>query len=383
VALSAAVFIASPPRFDKSTEALRPRTSAAHAALDELKLRLGHAQEPDWLLLQGRDEAEVARSLTATRPLLELAVTNGAIDRFTLPAALWPSPEHQSGNRPALAALASRRTTLRDAALGAGFTREALGLTEAMFDVWERALGAPGVFWPTNAASAWVLGQFAARGGEPRLRLPLARARDADPECLALGLVYAGPRASGAPALEPWTTDGPAPLLTGWRRLGAEVFAQVTHDLPRVLLPMAVLLLVSLWCAFRRAGEVLFSLMTLALSALLLHAVMALAGWSWNLINLMALPLLLGAGVDYAIHMQLALRRHGGHAAPVRRGVGRALFLCAATTVAGFGSLGFSSNAGLASLGQVCAAGVACAWLTATLLLPVWWRAAFLRPSSP
>ena len=33
-------------------------------------------------------------------------------------------------------------------------------------------------------------------------------------------------------------------------------------------------------------------------------------GWSWNLLNLMAVPLILGTGVDYGIFMQLALRRH-------------------------------------------------------------------------
>ena len=52
---------------------------------------------------------------------------------------------------------------------------------------------------------------------------------------------------------------------------------------------------------------------------------MALAGWNWNLMNLMALPLMLGTGVDYTIFIQLALRRHGGDLAAVRRSVGRAL----------------------------------------------------------
>jgi uncharacterized membrane protein YdfJ with MMPL/SSD domain len=59
------------------------------------------------------------------------------------------------------------------------------------------------------------------------------------------------------------------------------------------------------------------------------------------------------------------------------RGVGRALILCAATTVAGFGSLGFSSNAGLASLGRVCAVGVACMAVAGIGLLPAWWGAFF------
>jgi len=39
----------------------------------------------------------------------------------------------------------------------------------------------------------------------------------------------------------------------------------------------------------------------------------------------MALPLMLGAGVDYTIFIQLALRRHGGDLGLVRRSVGRAV----------------------------------------------------------
>ena len=91
--------------------------------------------------------------------------------------------------------------------------------------------------------------------------------------------------------------------------------------------------------------------------------------------NLMAAPLLLGAGVDYSIHIQLALRRHDGDLRAAHRAVGRALWLCGGTTVAGFGSNAWASNAGMASLGQVCAAGIASVMLTGIYLLPVWWLA--------
>src|SRR5438094_8930637 len=162
--------------------------------------------------------------------------------------------------------------------------------------------------------------------------------------------------------------------LAGWDMLGSALLEVVGKDFGRVMLPMLALLFVSLWLAFKRFTEVLLSLATLGFSLLCLLALMRLTGWSWNLLNLMALPLLLGAGVDYSIHTQLALRRHGGDLAATRRGVGRALFLCAATTVAGFGSNIGSSNGGLASLGQVCASGIAFAYLTSAFFLPVWWK---------
>jgi len=86
------------------------------------------------------------------------------------------------------------------------------------------------------------------------------------------------------------------------------------------------------------------------------------------------LPLMLGTGVDYTIFIQLALRRHGGDLVMVRRSVGRALMLCGGTAVAGFGSLGLSSNPGMASLGRVCAVGIGANMLISVFLLPAWWK---------
>jgi lauroyl/myristoyl acyltransferase len=135
-----------------------------------------------------------------------------------------------------------------------------------------------------------------------------------------------------------------------------------------------VLVLLSLWFAFRRPTEILLGLGVLGLSGVCLLATMALAGWTWNLMNLMALPLMLGTGVDYTIFIQLALRRHGGDLLAVRRSVGRALMLCGGTAVAGFGSLAFSSNLGMASLGKVCAVGIGANALVSIFLLPAWWQ---------
>ncbi len=137
---------------------------------------------------------------------------------------------------------------------------------------------------------------------------------------------------------------------------------------------MAGLILLSLWLAFRRFTEILLSLGVLALSGFCLLAVMKILGWQWNLLNLMALPLILGTGVDYSIFMQLALRRLGGDLRLAHRSVGRALLLCGGTAIAGFGSLGLSSNAGMSSLGRVCAVGIAGNMLFSIFLLPVWWK---------
>ena len=49
--------------------------------------------------------------------------------------------------------------------------------------------------------------------------------------------------------------------------------------------------------------------------------------------------LLLGTGVDYGIHMMLALRRAGGNFARAWHGTGKAVVFCGVSTAIGFGSL--------------------------------------------
>ena len=368
------LLVIRPPVLDHSTETLRPKRSTAYTALDEMKRRLGLTQEPLWLLVPGRDEREVAQRLAAARPALEQATADKLIRSFTLPSQLWPNPDYQATNRPALHELLDRREALRRAALGAGFTTNSLVLTENLFATWQRAADSPGTFWPTNESSRWVLDKLTAQPGRRAgLRLPLAWAGGAPPELLALGLIYPAMNAPLPLAALKRQLPKTGVLLSGWVTMGEEVFGLVKRDLPRVLAPMLALLVLSLWLAFRSARDVLLSFVNLLAAGLLLHAVMTVAGWSWNLMNLMALPLLLGMGVDFSIHIQLALRRHHGDLRLVRGSVGRALLLAGSTTVAGFASLAFASNAGIASLGKVCAAGIACSMVTAIYLLPAWW----------
>jgi lauroyl/myristoyl acyltransferase len=148
----------------------------------------------------------------------------------------------------------------------------------------------------------------------------------------------------------------------------------VRREIRVVLAPVVILVAAALWCAFRRTREIWLSLLSVCTGGVALLTVMRIAGWEWNLMNLLALPLLLGAGVDYTIHMLSSLRRNKGDIDETLRTTGRALLLCGGTTVVGFGSLAWSSNAGLASLGKVCATGIGGVLLISVYLLPFWWK---------
>jgi lauroyl/myristoyl acyltransferase len=348
------------PGLDKTTAALRPQHGEAEQALAEVTASLGISQDSTWVIVSGSHEREVYQRLSAAEALLNQARSNQLISGYLLPTALWPRVEFQDANRETARFLGTQGSLLRDAALRAGFNTNALFLTDELVRTWARIGASPGVVWPTNQVSQWLLKQFVARTTN---------------SWLVMGLVYPATNRLEAASLAGLSArlSEHGALLSGWELLGTTTLKRVQERLWRLVLPMIVLVLLSLWLAFRRSTEVLLGVAVLCLSGLCLLTTMALSGWSWNLLNLMALPLMLGTGVDYGIFMQLALRRNGGDVRLVRRSVGRALLLCGGTAIAGFGSLAWSGNAGMASLGKVCAVGIGANMLISVYLLPAWW----------
>jgi uncharacterized protein len=123
---------------------------------------------------------------------------------------------------------------------------------------------------------------------------------------------------------------------------------------------------------FRRASDVLLALFAMIFSTLMLLAIMKVTGLKWNFVNLMATPLLLGTGIDYAIHVTLTLRRTGGCFKDLWNGTSKALLFCGASNVIGFGSLIFSSSEALVSLGMVAVIGISLSMAVSIFLLPGW-----------
>ncbi|HVM49708.1 MAG TPA: MMPL family transporter [Candidatus Acidoferrum sp.] len=364
VAVAGLVLCFHRPGMDHSGNALRPRHGEAEAALDEIKAEMmGLRAEPLWLIVEGRTEGDVYDRLTYSEGLLDRAVSNHWISSCLLPTALWPRPAYQAANRQTAAELGRLGPALREAALSDGFNTNALVLTDELLKTWARAGASTGVVWPTNDVSQWLLKKFVAR---------------TPTNWLVMGMIYPATNKVDSAALAGLSRElaGHQAYLSGWELLGSTTLQRVRARLWQLVTPMVVLVLTSLWMAFRRVTEILLGGAVLLMSGLCLLAIMALAGWDWNLLNLMAFPLILGTGVDYTIFMQLALRRHGGDQRIVRRSIGRALLLCGGTAMAGFGSLAWSSYPGMASLGKVCAIGIGANMLISVFLLPAWWAAA-------
>ena len=358
--VAGAILCFKQPGLDRTANALHPSNSEAQAALDEMTVQLGLPPQPLWLVIAGRDEPDVYDKMVKANDSLNEAQSNRLIGQFLLPMALWPRAEYQESNRVAAAAIGQEGPLLHKATLKSGFTTNATVLTEEVVRTWATDGASTGTVWPTNHLSQWLLKRFVTR---------------TPGQIMVVGLVYPATNHVDMTALADLShrMAQNGALLSGWDLLGSTTLKRVESRMWQVVTPMIVLVLLSLWLAFRRPTEILLGATVLCLSGFCVLATMALTGWTWNLMNLMALPLILGTGVDYTIFIQLALRRHGGDHAMVRHSVGRALMLCGATAVTGFGSLGMSSNPGMASLGRVCAVGIGANMLISVFLLPAWW----------
>ena len=105
-----------------------------------------------------------------------------------------------------------------------------------------------------------------------------------------------------------------------------------------------------------------------------LLALMSALGQTWNIVSIAAVPLTLGLGLDFTIHMIYSLRRRSQPGGGTTTGIGRALAYCGLSTGLGFGSLALAGNQGLVSLGVCAMIGVLCTLISAAFVLPWAWR---------
>jgi predicted RND superfamily exporter protein len=136
------------------------------------------------------------------------------------------------------------------------------------------------------------------------------------------------------------------------------------------LYALGVIVLVLL-ADFRNVRHALIALAPLAMGMLLSLGVLGLCGLPLNPANMIALPLILGVGIDNGVHVlhDYLMRRREGQAT-ISRAIGRGVLVKALTTMIGFGTLMVSSHRGLFGLGFILTLGVGCCMVTALVFLP-------------
>jgi hypothetical protein len=162
-------------------------------------------------------------------------------------------------------------------------------------------------------------------------------------------------------AVEPDATEGPISILeAGDLVVHAFVEAGVL-----ALLSIAILL----WLVLKRIGDVLLTLIPLALAGVVTLELTVLVGLPLNFANIIALPLLLGVGVAFKIYYIMAWRE--GQTRLLSTSLTRAVIYSALTTATAFGSLIFSSHPGTSSMGKLLALSLVCTLAAAVLFQPI------------
>jgi uncharacterized protein len=126
-----------------------------------------------------------------------------------------------------------------------------------------------------------------------------------------------------------------------------------------------------IWLVLRRGKDTLLVLVPIALASIMTAALTVVVGMPFNYANIIALPLLVGIGVDNGIHV--VHRMHTDAAARLfETSTMRAVLASGLTTVASFGNLAFSAHAGTASMGILLALGLVASMAATLIVLPAW-----------
>lgn len=162
--------------------------------------------------------------------------------------------------------------------------------------------------------------------------------------------------------------------VSGWKLLELVLLPRVKKDIYFLFIPTTLVLLGALIVVFRSWKDALLTAGILIVALILINAFVVVSGRRWNFLSSMAIPLIVGTGIDYSIHLIFALRRSGGDLTKVWNGVGKAICFCGLSTVVGFGSLALASNQMLQTMGVLCGAGVFLTMTLSVLVVPGLWN---------
>jgi predicted RND superfamily exporter protein len=122
----------------------------------------------------------------------------------------------------------------------------------------------------------------------------------------------------------------------------------------------------------RRMRETVLAMVPLILGTLWTVAIMQLAGLKFNLVNVWALPLIIGSAAEYGVNIvlrSLESPAHGGGPRLARSTVMGVVFN-GLTTMAGFGSLLVAHHRGIWSLGLLLVIGSGATLTASVVVLP-------------
>ena len=154
--------------------------------------------------------------------------------------------------------------------------------------------------------------------------------------------------------------------------LAADQMTQIARtDGVRAAIAALIVIFIVLLIDFKNLKLSILTLLPLVLSMSSLLGIMALAGIKFDFINIIAIPLLIGIGIDDAVHISHRYVLEGkGRMDRVVERTGRAVLLTSLTTIIGFASFIPSIMRAMRSTGIVLSIAMALAFLFSILFFP-------------
>ncbi len=192
--------------------------------------------------------------------------------------------------------------------------------------------------------------------GDGRWRLEIVPAKDMSDQAALKAFV------NDVRALAPNVTGTPVEIIGA-----ANVVSKAMGLATLVALGLVLIILVPV---LRAVVPITLVLAPLILSALLLLAYTVIFKSPFNFANVIVLPLLLGLGVDSAIHYVMRAREDGAKRQVVDTTTPRAVLISALTTIGSFGTLWLSPHKGTASMGELLTIAILITLVSTLIVLP-------------
>jgi predicted exporter len=344
-ACAGAIALAPQPFWENELSALTPVPADLLARDRALRTELQVADTRHLLVVEAATADAALEALEALDPELERAVAAGAITAFDHAARYVPSRAAQLARQAQLPDAATLRAELDTALLRTPFRPAALA--PFLADV-ERARTLP----PLTLAQARAIPAFGSR-----LEALLLQQGESVAALVTLSGV------SDVAALAGLAQRSRSVALLDVK---AASEALVTEQRERMLVSLAVggvLLIAIVALALRDRRRVLRVLAPLALTTLIVVAVLQAAGVSLNLFHLISLILAAGLGLDYALFFEHAADDSAEQARTLH-----AVLACAASTLMVFVLLATADLPALRAIGAPVALGVVANFVLALLL---------------
>ena len=333
IAAAAVLAWAPGPFWQNDLSRLTPVPPDAMARDMRLRTELGAPDVRYVLALQGRDADAVLAASARLRPTLDALIADRVLGGYDMAARYLPDAATQRARQQRLPARDGLQAMLAGALADSPFRADAFA---AFADDVERARALPPLRARDLAGTplqAAVGGLLIERQGHATALVSLSEL--SDPAALS--------RAVG----------GQGARLMDLKQASESLVADYRGRVLLALGVAAVLLALTVWIALRTPRRVARVLLPMALTTLLVLAVLRAFGVELNLFHLVALILAAGLGLDYALFFD-----HAGDGYEDQLRTLHALIVCSVMTLLVFSLLALSSIPVLRAIGGTVALGV-------------------------